>query len=260
MNFLISALAWVKANKTFLLIIVGFAIVSLQQCGSNRDLRKQLEVANHNIKAINDTLRVTKDKDGKDEANKLALLTDKLSNLEKLNADLASEVKSIKGKVGTIIKGDVVVVHDTIPLIVKSEFIDSTVRTDFNFSKTYSPGNFRSLTGYTKYDLRSAKGVGELTSDSLGIRFTTGIKNLDKGTPEIFLKSDYPGFSVTQLDGAVLDPKLFKKTKVRLLTTGLNIGWTPVTYDAGTKKLDFNLKRFGATAGVNINILKLLRK
>lgn len=259
MNFL-SIISWIKTNRTLLLIIAGFALVSLQQCANNRDLRKQIAVANHNINALNDTIRITKDRKGHEEFDKLALLTDKVSNLEKLNSDLAKEVKAIKGNVTTIIKGDVRIVHDTVPLIVKGELVDSTVRADFNFSANYSPGNFRSLSGYTKFDLRNGKASGTLLQDSLGIRFTTGIKNLDKGKPEIFLKSDYPGFSVSQLDGAVLDPKLFKGKKIPLITPGLTVGYTPLTYDWSKKSFNFNPTQLGITAGVSFNILKLLRK
>jgi len=263
MSLISSAFSWLKNNRTIgglaSVLLVSF-LLNLQTCRNNRDLKKEIAVAQHNINALNDTIRITKDRQGKDEYNKLALLTDKMSNLEKLNADLYNEVKNIKGKVATVIKGDVQIVHDTVPLIVKGELVDSTVRADFDFSKDYSPGNFRKLSGYTKYDLRTGVGAGQLTADTLGIRFVTGIKNLDKNKPEIFLKSDYPGFSVTQLDGAVLDPKLFQKTKVRLITTGLNIGWTPVTYDVKTKKTDVNLTRFSATFGININVLKLLKR
>jgi len=256
-------LSFFKNNRT-LGIAIGIALASLllnlKQCSSARNLRKEVAVAQQNINALNDTIRITKDRQGRDEYDKLALLTDKVSNLEKLNQDLATEVKSIKGRTSTIIKGDVQIVHDTVPLIVKGELVDSTVRADFDFSKNFSAGNFRKLSGYTKYDLRTGNATGQLTADTLGIRFVTGIKNLDKGKPEIFLKSDYPGFSVTQLEGAVLDPKLFQKKKVPLITTGLNIGYTPVTYDIRTNKFDFNPTRVSVTAGINVNILKLLRR
>lgn len=263
MNILNLGLNWLKNNRTvgaIASVLVMSLLMNLNTCNNNRDLRKQVAVAQHNINALNDTIRVTKDREGKAEYNKLSLLTDKLSNLEKLNSDLAQEVKAIKGKVSTIIKGDVQIVHDTVPLIVKGELVDSTVRADFNFSANYSPGNFRKFVGYTKFNLRNGESKGELTQDSLGIRFVTGIKNLDKGKPEIFLKSDYPGFSVSALDGAVLDPKLFNKKKIPLITTGVNIGWTPTSYDVVTKKFDFKPTRFAVTAGINVNILKLFRK
>lgn len=251
-----------KNNKvTVIAVAVGlfFAVSSITQCNKTQVLKKKLAVAEHNIQAANDTIRITRDKANQIEYDKLAFLTDKLSNLEKLNADLSDEVKKIKGKVTTIIQGQVQIIHDTVPLIVKGELIDSTVRADFNFNKDYNTGNSRKLAGYTKYDLRNGQSEGQLTLDEIKIKFTTGIKNLDKGKPEIFLKSDYPGFEVTALDGAVLDPGLFKaKKRSPLITTGINIGWTPATYSIKDKKFEFKPDRIGATIGININIIKLL--
>lgn len=260
MNFILD---FFKNNRT-LGIALGVAaaslLLNLKQCSRTSELRKEVKVANQNINALNDTIRVTKDKAGQAEYNKLSLLTDKVSNLEKLSADLYAEVKKLKGKPATIIKGDVVVVHDTVPLIVKGEVIGDVVHTPFNFDSTYSEGNYRKLAGYTKYNLKTGEASGLKTVDEFGIRLVTGIKNLDKGKPEIFFKSAYPGFSVTALEGAVLDPKLFSKKKVPLITGGISIGWTPTAYDLNTKKFDFKPTRFGVNAGININVLKLLRK
>lgn len=251
-------------SKNKLTVIIGliallFYFTAMYQSCVNHKLKQQLTVADHNIKALNDSIRITIDKQGKEEANKLALLTDKVSNLEKLNTELYAEVKNIKGKVSTIIKTDIKVLHDTVPLIVKAGLVDSTVRADFSFDTTYSPGNFRKLSGYTKYSLKDNLSSGTLTRDELGIKLVTGIKNLDKGKPEIFIKSDYPGLSVSSLDGAVLDPNLFKRKRSPVVTTGINIGWTPVTYDISQKKFSGAFDRFGATVGININIIKLLR-
>ena len=150
-------------------------------------------------------------------------------------------------------------IHDTVPLIVRAELIDSIIKADFDYSKDYSAGNSRKLKGYTKYDLRNGVTGGELTQDETTMRFITGIKNLDKGKPEIFLKSDYPGFTVTALEGAVLDPKLFEKKKTRLVTLGITVGLTPLTYDWKTQKTEINLHRVGVTTGVSFNIIKLLK-
>lgn len=263
MKLITTALAWVKKNKaTVILFIISclFALLSYFQFQASQKLRKQLAVSEQNIVALNDTIRITKDKNKEDEYNRYALLTDKLANLEKLNSDLATEVKSIKGKVSSIVSAEVKIVEKPVPFIVKGELIDSVVRADFKYDTIYSPGNFRNLKGYTKYDLRTGVVSGEKLVDEIGIKFKTGIKGLDKGKPEIFLASQYPGFTVTELDGAVLDPKLFEKKKIKLITTGINIGWTPATYDVINRKWDVNLGRIGITGGININIVKLLQK
>jgi hypothetical protein len=252
-----------KGNKFTSILLIAVLALGLMQwnsCGRNARLKKELAVATHNINAANDTIRLERNKNGDTMSVKLAFLTDKLSNLEKLNEDLYAEVKNIKGKVSTIIKTDVQIIHDTVPLIVKGTIANNIALATFDYSKEYSPGNSRKLSGYTRYNITTGLSTGELTADEMSMRFTTGIRNLDKGKPEIFLQSDYPGFKVTALDGAVLDPTLFNKKKVPTITLGVGVGWTPVTYSFATKKSTFDLQQFGVSAGININVLKLLRK
>ena len=232
------------------ILAVIFAAVNLIQFNTNAITKKKLAVAEHNLQAANDSVRITKDKAGRDEANKLAFLTDQLSELKKMNIDLYNEVKSIKGKVSTVIQGEVKVVEKPVPFAVQAQLADSTVRADFKFDTTYSPGNYRKLSGFTKYNLRNGEATGEKTVDEIGIKFTTGIKNLDKGKPEIFLKSDYPGFTVTELDGAVIDPNLFKKPRQKKLSVGLHFGYSPLYYNLSTKKGGFANQ---LTGGVGVN-------
>lgn len=254
-----------RSNRLASILIVAVLALGLMQwnsCNRNARLKKELAVATHNINAANDTIRLERNKNGDTMSVKLAFLTDKLSNLEKLNEDLYAEVKNIKGKVSTIIKTDVQVreVEKPVPFLVEGKLADSTVTAQFKFDTTYSPGNFRKLAGFTQYNLRNGQSNGSLTQSDFGMRFTTGIRNLDKGKPEIFLQSNYPGFTVTALEGAVLDPTLFNKKKVPTITLGVGIGWIPVTYSFATKKSTFDLQQVGVSAGININVLKLLRK
>lgn len=253
-----------KSNKLasiLIVIVLALGLMQWNSCNRNARLKKELAVAEHNIAAATDTIRLERNKNGDTMSVKLAFLTDKLSNLEELNKGLYDEIKNIKGKVSTIIKSDVQVkeVEKPVPFLVKAELADSTVTAQFSFDTTYSPGNWRKLKGFTQYNLRNGQSNGSLTQSDLGMRFTTGIRGLDKNKPEIFLQSNYPGFEVTALDGAVLDPKLFQKNKVPTVTLGIGVGWTPVTYSFATKKSTFDLQQVGVSAGVNINVLKLLK-
>lgn len=260
MKIITSFLTWFRTNRLLgaaLSVLLVSGLLHVQSCNDRQSLKKQIAVQNHNIEALTDTIRVTKDRQGKDEFNKLALLTTSVQKLTEMNESLAAEIKTIKGTVNTIVKSDIKLVDKPVPFVVKAELVDSTVRADFNFDTAYSPGNYRKLAGYTKYDLRTGVGSGYKTVDETGFSFKTGIKNLDKGKPEIFLSSDYPGFQVTSLEGAVLDPKLFaKKKRTPLFTTGLHVGWTPVTYDFVTKKTSVSATRFSASVGLNINLFR----
>lgn len=245
-------------NKGAVIVTVLVAVlllVNVYQYTSNKEIKKELAVTEHNLKVANDVVRITKDKAGKDEANHLAYYVSKNSDLEKLNKDLAQEVKDTKGKVSTIVKEQVKIIHDTTVLVANTtvDEVDSTITTDFNFDTTYNPGNFRKLKGFAKYDFKSKESSSQLTTDEIGISIITGIKNIDKGKPEIFVRSNYPGFSVTQIDGAVLDPKLFKTTTQRRISFGLNVGYSPISYNIADKKIETKSQvTFGA--GINYRI------
>ncbi len=267
MKVITKVTSFFKANKcafyvTILAII--FACINFWQFNNNQTLEKQLMVSEQNLAAANDTLRFTKALNGQREANILAFWTNKASNLEKINADLYKEVKNTKGTVSTIIKGGIEIIHDTtyltaetIPPVSKEDII----KTSFSFDSTYSPGNFRNLAGYTQYNPKDSSSKGVLLKDNIGMTFVTGVKNLDKNKPEIFLRSNYPGFEVLELQGAVLDPNLFKpKKKAPLFIISATVGWVPVTYNVFTKQTEINFQRIGFSAGVGLNIGRLLKK
>lgn len=260
MSFLTSTINRNRALLISFLIILILGFLQLKQCNNNSSLSRKLAVAEQNVKVAQDSIRLVKDAAGNAEYDKLAYLTNKNSNLEKLNSDLAKEIKTVKGKVSTIVKSTIKIVHDTVPVMipVTGSLIDSIVRVDFSYNTVFSPGNSRSLKGYTSYNLITDKKFGVLQEDNFSVKIITGIKNLDKGKPEIFIKSDYPGFTVTELEGASLDPSLFK-SKTHLIRAGINIGWTPLNYSLKTKKLTLDMSNFGVGVGVNINILKLLK-
>ncbi len=253
-------LNYLKENKIVEVLIgvvlLGIVlVVSLRN--SNNELKKKIEVAEQNQKVQLDSIRVSYDRVGKAQFDKLAYLTDNVTDLKKLNSDLAKAISDIKsGKVSTIIQGSVKVVEKPVPFIVHADTMGGALFAHFNYDTIYSPGNFRKLSGFTKYDLKSQAVSGQKEQDEFGMKFTTGIVNLDKGKPEIFLKSDYPGFSITKLDGAVLDPKLFKTNKTPLITPSLTLGWTPIIVTQGTGHIVTN--QFGATLGVGFNVFKIL--
>lgn len=252
---------WIKKNWMLLAIIVVLLSILAGQCRSNQVTKKKLQVSQHNIEVLQDSVRKATTKDGKPEFDKLAFLTDKVSNLEKLSQDLYLEVKNTKGKTNTIIKGGVQLVHDTTYLESEANLENDIVTVDFKHDTTYSKGNSRSIAGTTTYDILTDVSTAKITKDSLYMTFVTGIKNLDVGKPEIFVRSDYPGFSAVNIEGAVLDKSIFQpKNKQKLITLGLQIGYTPLTYSLRTQRVDFDPTRFGVGAGANINLSRLFGK
>ncbi len=258
MNILLMLSSYFKRNKRSLLLfgLVAFLLFyNVYQIRELKEAKRKVAVAEHNLNVANDSLRTTIAKNGQIEYNKLSFIFQELSDLKKANKELYDEVIATKGKVNAIVKTDAVVLHDTTKLIVTPHILDSNITAHFVFDTTYSKGNFRKRAGYTKYDMKTSTATGELTKDETGISLITGIKNLDKGKPEIFVRSNYPGLTITDIEGAVLDKNLFKKRQP-LVTVGATFGWTPVTYDFKTKKTEINLTKVGGTLGLQFNLFR----
>lgn len=258
-------LTWAKNNPykvavTAIAFILAFLLFS--QCNKTNVVKKKLAVSEFNIKALNDSVRQVVTKDGKPEFDKYSLLVEDINQLKRLNMELAEEVKKTKGRVAYITKvGATITQHDTTYLPAVTQIVDSAFVTSFSKDTVFSKGNSRHIAGYAKYDVKNGESTAAITQDSINMSFITGIKGLDKGKPEIFVRSDYPGFYASSLEGAVLDPSLFKpKNKQRLITIGLHIGYTPVTYSFLKQKVNFDPTQFGASIGANINLLRLLGK
>ena len=89
----------------------------------------------------------------------------------------------------------------------------------------------------------------------------TGIRQNKDGNYEIFARSGYPGVTFTEINGALIDKKIFEKPdKRRIFTLGASFGYVPFLYDFGTKTKEVFPSKVGATIGVNVNISEIFRK
>lgn len=255
LNKLKSILSWI------IIISLGVCIIIIIRLKNKyEESSYKLSATEHNLNVAKDSIRVIKDTNGKLEYNKLAYLTDKVSNLVTINKQLSDEIKSIKGSVNSITSAQIKVIEKPVPFEVIKEVKDSTIFLNFKLDTTYSPGNYKILSGFTQYNTYTGQTEAEKLIDEVGVKVITGIKNIDKGKPEIFFKSDYPGLTITSIEGAVIDPTLFKggNKKTPLITPGITIGWTPVIWNNHTQKLSFSTRSVGITAGLSFNILKLI--
>ena len=203
-----------KTNKVLVIIIV---ILLLIMSGGGYYLNSKitsLNMAEQNIKSLNDSLRLGVNKIGELEASKQVLIT-KSKNLKDLNTELDAEVKKEKGKVYNLtqiiagisnlpIPDEPLDIHTTIKV-----YPDSAIGLAWNNDTIYDKYNYRFLSGESKfkYDSLGVTNLGTvLYKDNLGFNLVTGLRKLD-GKLEIFVRSGYPGFNVTKLDGAIIDPK-----------------------------------------------------
>jgi hypothetical protein len=157
---------------------------------------------------FNAALRMETTKSGKLQAEKDILVLSK-EDLETQNKALSDELKDQKGQVIYITQVETRIVTDTQYLTnTLVEYPDGAFGLRWGYDTTFSPGNSRALEGVSKFKINEL-GVfpltTEVTKDEFGINIITGIKEREKQI-EIFVRSDYPGFKVSSIEGAVIDP------------------------------------------------------
>jgi len=207
---------YIKKNYVFLLLIISMVFIALffRQCSKTAQYKNQLQ---NNIDYYTDSLRIEKNKTGKLEYDKTILITDK-SNLENQNKELYNELQIEKGKVKVIIKEIIKIVHDTIYIhdtIISLGDDKYLVKWDYSEYFTKDKFNYQILNGETVLDCKILPPISKgtlLTKNEIGISLITGIKE-NKGKLEIFVRSDYPGFTLTHLDGAIIDINDSKELK-----------------------------------------------
>lgn len=219
-----------------LLLFVGGGIMF----GRMSKLNTQLAISEQNEKALADSVRVSENKVKDLEYSKNILVAEK-GNLKDLNADLAAELEKEKGKVRELtkivseIKSDTVYITNTL-----IDYADGTKGLSWEHDTIFDPDNERHLAGISKFDIDSNGVVTPLetviTRDDFKFNLVTGLIERN-GNVEIFVRSDYPNFSVSKLDGAIIDPKkhpvMKKFTKPKrwgigpYVGVGLGVNMTP---------------------------------
>lgn len=215
------------------LIIVVLALLMLQQCGARKNAETDLAMAQQNIHAMNDTITLTKDRLGNAVYEKSVFITSE-KGLKDLNKDLYDQVKSMNGKVAqlTSIIASLSTQHDE-PVIGQGTQVGNpcdsigTYTVDWNNDMQYDSSNYRKLSAITEINVSRGKLVGNTTQikvDEIGFNILTGLEEKTDGHYEIFVKSDYPGFKPTKIDGAFIPrEKLFPPQKKKNWSVGAGL-------------------------------------
>lgn len=199
-----------KRDFIFLGTIVLMLLLLLKQCSTASNLENQLDIQNLNLDALNDTVRLQKNKIGEDIYVRKSLLATK-QNLEKLNKDLAEELRKEKAKVLTLQKITTVIKYETKYVNnYLTRYPDGKYSLDWKYDTTYSEGNYRKIAGnsFFKIDTITGKitpGMTKIGTDESGFSFVTGIREKD-GALEIFVNPKHPCMQVTNIEGAIIDP------------------------------------------------------
>lgn len=209
----------INLNTILIIAIVIISILWLRQCNRTSNLNDDLKIANMNRIALLDTITTYETKSGKLVFEKNALIASG-KELEQLNSDLAKEVKDLKNNPKIIIKTVTKIVHDTTYLnntIIK--YADGSTGLKWKRDTVFTPDslNYQSLAGESRFliDTVSGEVIDKgtiLSTNEFGMSFTTGLTTGKDGY-EIFIKSDYPGFKATQINGAIIDKKMIKSNE-----------------------------------------------
>jgi hypothetical protein len=218
-------------TKEIIYIIAILLLVSITavQCNRNIDLQTDLEKSEVNIEAMQDTITASKTREGKLQYEKATFVTTE-KGLRDLNADLAKEVAEQKGKVAQLNK--IIAILSTPkpgPIggagSVSGKPCDSigTYTASWESFAKFDENNFRKLAATTTITVDRAKVknvITDITQDDLGFDLITGLEKKEGGY-EIFVRSNYPGFRPTKIDGAFIPQKdLFPQEKKKRYSLG----------------------------------------
>ena len=243
--------------------MIGFVVVLLlflRQCSVTDGLKDDLLVAGQNEKALNDSVKATTNKLGEQVFLKNTFIADG-KKLKELNAELYKEVKNLKGDVkiittaNTEIKSDPIYLTNTI-----TKYADGIVDIRWKYDSLFSKGNYRKLAGISKIQYDSANVLDKgttITQDEIGISVTTGLVKLD-GSYQIFVKSNYPGMSISDIQGSIIDKNMIQSDESSWVFGpyfGVGVGVDPVNKTIGPN-VSFGL---GITYNLNKKIKRLFK-
>lgn len=210
-------LSWVAdpKNHKFVLVVVVvlLSFFMFRQCGQIDDLENQNQRAQSNITALNDTLTQVKDDKGNLLAEKGAL-QGSLDDIRELNEELVDSLEYLKDNPITVTEIRYVTRQDTIfDIPTAGEYLGQD-----RFSLTWEhkdSGNWgrRELGGITRFTLIGDTSIVESTTDIvkdiMEMNITTGFTETDDGKLRIYARTNYPGAEFLQVDGAIIDPRMY---------------------------------------------------
>ena len=200
-------------RNILLVLAIVFLFLFIRSCNGND---RQINTLKQNVFTLKYSIRTYKDKTGQLVYEKGALISEN-GDLKSLNVDLANEVKNLKDHPLVVIKTVVKVVHDTTYIEIKStnpgKWNGNTFTQNFEWdlNNKYSLENYRLIEGnfdiYVDSAFKLSTSKMKIVKDEFSMGMSTGLTENKDGLLEIFVKSDYPGFKVSKLDGALIDPK-----------------------------------------------------
>lgn len=202
-----------------ILILIVVLIFTSKSC---QNAKLESEIAKQNIEAVQDELRIEKNKNGENQFLKLSLISN-IKDLKNLNNELYEEVKKINGEVLAMSK-TVISIKGTlekIPIDRRGEnpiaLINDTLTADFKF-KSSGKSWSRSVIGKSVYLMKNVTDstyaqplYDELLEDRMNLTVFASIRKRESDDMyEYVLRTDYPNAKL-DVDGFI-DPKMFNNS------------------------------------------------
>ena len=201
----------IKRKDLVLLGVIAILLLFIfRQCESNSNLKSKIDIQNSNLVALNDSIRLQKNKAGEATYVIKTLLADK-DNLILLNKKLKEELDKQKGKVVYLsniaakTKVDTQYVYSYLSAYGNNKF-----SLDWKYDSIFFPDNYRKFSGNSFFTVDTIKnkvipGITRINEDEIGFSLVTGLREKNKSL-EIFVTPKYPGMKITKIEGAVIDP------------------------------------------------------
>ena len=219
------------------IIVIGGKIGYDMYMGKEKDLR----IARQNQSALTDSVRLTKNKLNDVVYAKEVFVAETNKDLKALSENLARTIKEYSGKIHELtiltaeIKVDVDQLADSGEIVETPEGNQSY---DWELNTKYDDFNSRLLKGVNtfSYDKETNSFTSlptKITYDEIKFKLVQGLRTADDGKIEIFASSTYPGFSASNFESAIIDPKnhpaLKKFTREKKWGIGLYGGYGVTT-------------------------------
>lgn len=225
-NILSSIFEKIKSDSRYFywFVILILIIVLVFTSRSCKSAKLEAEYAKNNVMAIQDKLRVEKNKNGELQYLKLSFVSD-IDNLKNLNKDLFEEVQKMSGKVIAMSK-TIVSIQGTLvgiqndkrkdpPITLKND----TLETKFSFIDSGKSWN-RTIQGKSVLLMKNitdstyAKPLYDvLTEDKMDLTIFASLRKRESDDMyEYVLRTDYPN-AILKVDGFV-NPNEFVKNSV----------------------------------------------
>lgn len=213
----------IKKEIYYALVLIILLIIIAQQCSSNHNLKREKQISDQNADAAKNELLIEKKKNGELLVSVSGYIATE-KELKTLNKQLWEKVKAQDGQIISLSHSIILLKQDSTMLakylVEKDKLIEKLIKIDSNtyaapWKLTYvydkDTNNYDIFTGKTYIAVSNKNPLELVHVDTKLIERLTKIdlswgQKVEKDKLRVFIDSKYPGFTVQQLEGVLLDP------------------------------------------------------